>query len=181
MTVAHHAVAQLLHTTYAVAHMLHTTYAAAHMLYICCAQTTGVNCIIKLLHTLLHTWYIQHMLQHTLLHTTHAAHLEWIIGKVGTWVAQLHWYGKATLQMKQLLALCILHHPTHMPQKTKRKDYAFRRQFNENPSIILGSPGAHMPDTSTNRMIMRFTKSRTCMYLVRGEIRSATCFDIQVV
>ena len=87
MTVAHHAVAHVLHTTYAVAHMLHTTYAAAHMLYVCCAQITGVNCIIKLLHMLLHTCYIQHMLLHTLLHTTYAAHLEWITGKVGTWVA----------------------------------------------------------------------------------------------
>ena len=41
----------------------------------------------------------------------------------------------------------------------KRKDYAFRRQFDEKPSLILGCPGAHMPNTSTNRMIVRFTKS----------------------
>jgi len=28
-------------------------------------------------------------------------------------------------------------------KEKKRKDYAFRRQFNENPSIIPGCPGAY--------------------------------------
>jgi hypothetical protein len=31
-----------------------------------------------------------------------------------------------------------------MEKKRKRKDYAFRRQFNEKPSIIPGCPGERM-------------------------------------
>ncbi len=36
----------------------------------------------------------------------------------------------------------VIHMPQHILEK-KRKDYAFRRQFNEKPSIIPGCPGPY--------------------------------------
>ncbi len=36
----------------------------------------------------------------------------------------------------------------------KRKDYAFRRQFNEKPSIILGCPGVHVLNQRGKLMLL---------------------------
>ena len=48
-------------------------------------------------------------------------------------------------------------------KEKKRKDYAFRRQFNEKLSIIPGCPGSSSPQVQRSRMTVLVA---TCMQLL---------------
>ena len=54
------------------------------------------------------------------------------------------------------------HAMTQAPIEKKRKDYAFRHQFNEKPSIIPGCPG-----TSTNNPIQKLVPQHACLNAVQ--------------
>ena len=67
-------------------------------------------------------------------------------------------------------------HQSHRKEKEKkRKDYAFRRQFNEKPSIILGCPGtSHIHIQLTHEVALQETQFSEVLVL-RTAQHKPTC------